>query len=96
MMNLFIKGINDNKPKLSEAVSGVAGAIKSAMQLQLSDLGNFAVNANIAGGAGVSGAKNVVNNYNYTQNITSPKAVSQLETYRQTKNLLSLTRGALA
>lgn len=96
MMNLFIKGINDNKPKLAEAVSGVAGAIKTAMQPQLSDLGNFAVNANVAGGAGVGGAKNVVNNYNYTQNITSPKAVSQLETYRQTKNLLSLTRGALA
>lgn len=30
--------------------------------------------------------------YNYTQNNTSPKALSQVEIYRQTKNLISQTR----
>lgn len=37
-----------------------------------------------------------VNNYNtnFTQNNTSPKALSRLEIYRQTKNLIALLKGA--
>ena len=33
--------------------------------------------------------RNVVNNYNYTQNNTSPKALSRFDIYRQTRNQLS-------
>ena len=40
-----------------------------------------------------SGAKSVVNNYTFTQNNTSPKALSRLEIYRQTKNQLNFAKG---
>lgn len=43
------------------------------------------------GGAGKAGA---AGGYNYTQNIYSPKAVSRIDIYRQTKNLLQLARDA--
>lgn len=42
----------------------------------------------IGGGAGAAPA--VTNNYNFTQNNNSPKALSRLEIYRQSKNLLHL------
>lgn len=35
----------------------------------------------------------IINNNNFTQNNTSPKALSRLEIYRQTKNQLALMRG---
>ena len=37
----------------------------------------------------------VGNTYNYTQNIHSPKAISTIEVYRQTKNLISVKEGGL-
>ncbi len=43
----------------------------------------------VAGGVGLGG---VVNNYNQT--INSPKALTRLEIYRQSKNLLSFNGGA--
>ena len=46
---------------------------------------NLVLSANAYGSAGT----NVVNNsYNFTQNNTSPKALSRSEIYRQTKNLI--------
>lgn len=36
---------------------------------------------------------NVTNNYNFTQNNTSPKALSRFDIYRQTNNQLALLRG---
>lgn len=47
--------------------------------------GNFGGNG---GGVGSS-----VTNYNFTQNNTSPKALSRLELYRQTQNQLNFARG---
>lgn len=38
--------------------------------------------------------QNVTNNYNFTQNNTSPKALSRIEIYRQTNNQFSLLKGA--
>lgn len=46
-------------------------------------------NEGVLGGAG----KSVVNNYNFTQNNMSPKSLSRLEIYRQTKNQLALAKG---
>ncbi len=39
------------------------------------------------------GKGSVTNNYNFTQNNTSPKALSRLEIYRQTKNQLAFAKG---
>lgn len=38
-------------------------------------------------------AQNVTNNYNFTQNNNSPKALNRLEIYRQTKNQLRFAQG---
>ena len=37
----------------------------------------------------------VIKQLNFTQNNTSPKALSEVEIYRQTKNQLSIAKGAL-
>lgn len=98
-INLLTQGLESNKSKLVKAVSDVTGAVKSAFKPDFDALGDFTINPRPAnGGAGIGGAQGgqTVNNYNYTQNISSPKPVSRLETYRQTKNLLSITKGALA
>lgn len=43
---------------------------------------------------GIAGSgKGVVNNYNFVQNNTSPKALSRLEIYRQTRNQLNFAKG---
>lgn len=42
---------------------------------------------------GTQVVNNVTNNYNWTQNNTSPKALSTSEIYRQSKNLFSQTKG---
>lgn len=58
-------------------ISATASELKKALKYE-----------GVLGGAtGPSGA--VTNNYNFTQNNTSPKALSRLEIYRQSKNLLS-------
>lgn len=45
----------------------------------------------LSSGGGVG--KSVTNNYNFTQNNTSPKALSRLEIYRQTRNQLNFAKG---
>lgn len=47
----------------------------------------------IIAGRGDAGQRNVVNNYNYVQNNTSPKALSRLDIYRQTRNQLNFAKG---
>lgn len=44
----------------------------------------------LGSGSGTATAPPVTNNYNFVQNNTSPKALSRLEIYRQSKNLLQL------
>jgi hypothetical protein len=44
-------------------------------------------------GAG-GGVFNKSNNVNFVQNNYSPKALSRLEVYRQTKNLTAMLKGA--
>lgn len=44
-----------------------------------------------SGGATIG--KTVTNNYNFNQTITSPKALSRLDIYRQTKNQLNFAKG---
>lgn len=50
-------------------------------------------NAAQSSGASAGGAGNAGTTVNYTQNISSPKALSRAEIYRDTKNMLSLVGG---
>ena len=55
------------------------------------DLKNQLQNEGVIGGR--NNATTVNNNYNFTQNNTSPKALSRLEIYRMTKNQLAFAKG---
>lgn len=56
------------------------------------DLKRSLADEGMIGGIAGSG-KGVVNNYNFVQNNTSPKALSRLEIYRQTRNQLNFVKG---
>lgn len=56
------------------------------------DLKQSLINEGLIAGRYGTG-KSVVNNYSFTQNNTSPKALSRLEIYRQTRNQLNFAKG---
>ena len=89
-MQGLAKGIESSQKAVEKAVSGVA----TAMQLTLDRGFNFGLN-------GISGAftdgSGTVNNYYSTDNSrtvnqtnNSPKSLSRLEIYRQTRNALGV------
>ena len=85
-MNGLADGINKNKHVVEKAVRGVA----EAMQISYAFDGSSAM-------LGSSSATGAVNNYyNNSQTINqtnnSPKALSRLEIYRQTRNLLNTVK----
>lgn len=55
------------------------------------DLKQSLMNEGLLGTAATT--QTVTNNYNFTQNNTSPKALSRLDIYRQTKNQLNFAKG---
>ncbi len=62
---------------------------KKWIRATASDLKKSLASEGVIGGKSGSSAP-VTNNYNFTQNNSSPKALSRLEIYRQSKNLLKL------
>ena len=84
-------GINKSKKYVEKAISGVADAMTIAM--------NSDFNVDMSGVASVmagAGGTTVVNNYNndnsrtVNQTNNSPKSLSRLEIYRQTRNALNV------
>ena len=63
-------------------ISAVASALRGALQ-----------NEGVIAGTGSGG---IVNNYNFNQVNNSPKALDRLQIYRDTQNLINLTKGAHA
>jgi len=93
-----VKGLaGDMKKTLQNDLSGAMESLDftGGLSLDMSDIKNRLAGA----AAGISAANGtsdkVVNNtYNFTQNNTSPKALSRLEIYRQTRNQFTLVKGA--
>ena len=94
-MPYFMKGlavgINKSKKYVEKAISGVADAMTIAMN------SDFNVDMSDVAGAMVgAGGTTVVNNYNndnsrtVNQTNNSPKSLSRLEIYRQTRNALNV------
>ena len=92
-MNGLADGINKNKKVVAKAVSGVADTMRVTL--------NSDLNYNLDGmtGAIMNGEteSSVVNNYYNHNNIrtvnqtnNSPKALSRLEIYRQTRNAVNI------
>lgn len=78
-----------------------AASLADILAMPAFDLATAASNAqsanngfedNRSAGDGEDGTNAGGDIYNYTQNNTSPKALSNVEIYRQTKNLISLTK----
>ncbi|MBQ7318285.1 MAG: hypothetical protein IJW91_05160, partial [Phascolarctobacterium sp.] len=95
-------GINSPSKVMADEVGkwipeGIAVGIEKNAKSALNSMKDLAVNSvssarnGLAGGVSTAGSS-VVNNFYQTNN--SPKALSRLEIYRQSKNLLSYTGGA--
>ena len=91
-MNGLADGINKSRKVVTKAVKGVADAMQFTM--------NSGINLNLGGITSPmkdgSPAGTVINNYNNDNNQTvnqtnnSPKSLSRLEIYRQTRNALKV------
>ena len=90
-MKGLAQGINKSKKYVEKAISGVADAMTIAM--------NSDFNVDMSGVTGAmvgTGGTTVVNNYNndnsrtVNQTNNSPKSLSRLEIYRQTRNALNV------
>lgn len=86
----FAAGISD---KARAAMKSAKSMVESAMSTLQGGIDTSSISSNgklqvAASGGGSAG--NVVNNYNFNQTNNSPKALSRLEIYRQSKNLLKL------
>lgn len=65
-------------------ISATAAALKKSLERE------GVIGARVDGGQTVNNSSNVTNNYSFNQTNNSPVALSRLELYRQTKNLLAL------
>ncbi len=89
-MKGLAKGINKSKKYVETAVSGVADAMQLTMESGLSMKLDGISGAMMNGGGGTT----IINNYNndnsrtVNQTNNSPKSLSRLEIYRQTRNAL--------
>jgi len=92
-MKGLAKGINQSKKYVEKAVSGVADAMQLTMESGLSMKLDGISGAMLDGSVGTT----VINNYNndnsrtVNQTNNSPKSLSRLEIYRQTRNALGAT-----
>ncbi len=81
-------GINRNKNLITKAIGGVASAMKLTIDADMSGISSAMQNSSPAG--------TIINNYNndnsrtVNQTNNSPKSLSRLEIYRQTRNAVSI------
>ena len=92
-MQGLAKGINKSKKYVEKAVAGVAETMKLTMRSDLS----YQLDGVSAAVVGSTGGAPVVNNYynndnsrTVNQTNNSPKSLSRLEIYRQTRNALNV------
>ena len=89
-MSGLAKGIQKNKKLITNAISGVAESMQLTMK---TDMGvNF--DGMTASMKDTVSAGTVVNNYNNSRTVNqannSPKSLSRLEIYRQTRNAMGI------
>lgn len=83
MMNLFAKGVKDNKKMLIDTVADAF------------DFDNVIANGTISGTINSDGKSGFGTTYNFYQTNNSPKSLSTIEIYRQTRNQFSQLKGAM-
>ena len=91
-MKGLAKGIDKSKKYVESAIEGVSGAMQLFMQSGIDMKLDGISGAILTGGVGGT----VINNYNndnsrtVNQTNNSPKSLSRLEIYRQTRNALNV------
>lgn len=90
----FVLGLKDTINSVRDVASEMAKAAAVPLEDLQKDvnLSRSAVNTSGEGGAVGIGSSTVVNNYNLTQNNTSPKSLSALETYRARRQQIELVK----
>ena len=89
----FVEGFMDWIPEAEKAAGKLSEAAKTPIE-QLRDAINQRIPQNAtAGAAGAAvGTTNVTNNYNLTQNNTSPKPLTALETYQARRRQVNMVK----
>lgn len=89
----FVEGFMDWIPEAERTASKLAEAAKTPIE-QLRDAINQRIPQNATAGAtgATAGTTNVTNNYNLTQNNTSPKPLTALETYQARRRQVNMVR----
>lgn len=77
-------GITDKAKDAINAARSMGDQIKASVS---------GINSDFASGNAGLASNSVVHNYNFTQTNNSPKALSRLEIYRQTKNQIAMLKG---
>ena len=89
----FVEGFMDWIPEAERTASKLAEAAKTPIE-QLRDAINQRIPQNATAGAAgaTAGTTNVTNNYNLTQNNTSPKPLTALETYQARRRQVDMVK----
>lgn len=86
------KGITDNKDAVNDAMKKLADSVHNPIDFELSTAKGRVVSGSAFGTANAEN-KETNNTYTFNQYNNSPKALSRLEIYRQTRNQLNFAKG---
>lgn len=86
-------GITNGISYIKDATNEMIDTLGNPLGDFASGVGSAKLSVAAAGASGSTSTQNIVNNYNYVQNNTSPKALSDLEIYRKTKQQIALMKG---
>jgi hypothetical protein len=84
----FAVGLQDTIGMIQDATNQMISAVSSPIESSVADVRGIVGSSDQAGGA----AGSVVNNYNLTQNNTSPKPLSALDTYQARRRQIELMK----
>lgn len=87
----FVNGLKDQINNVKQMANEMAQTVATPLDAVKTDIGTM--KANVGDSKGLTPqTTNVVNNYNLTQNNTSPKSLSALETYQARRQQIALVK----
>ena len=87
------EGITKNKDAVNNAMKNLASEVSNPLNLGVANAKRGLVSGTKSNGNVNGGNNSTNNNYTFNQYNNSPKALSRLEIYRQTKNQLNFAKG---
>lgn len=87
----FVDGLKNTINNIKKTAGEMAQAVATPLDSVKTDIGAMKANVGDSKGLGPQ-TTNVVNNYNLTQNNTSPKSLSALETYQARRQQIALVK----